>query len=272
MTTTETETPEVEPETPALESGEPPPTPFWQRPNVDRYLVPLLLPVVMIVGLAMFVINMSRVFLAGHGETAVIVGSVLTAGIMIGAALLSAAPKLKSSSLTLVTVGFVLAIGLSGWLSLGSAEPHEEGGTLLPAEGPALGQVDFGTDGLRFVPDSADAETGVWTIHLTSGSGTHTLAFVDPAVNFETIEVAANGDEAASRAFFGSAADYEFYCTVPGHREAGMEGIVTVTGATKTLAEAEAEAAAGGEGSGAPVGEEAPAVDEGGPAGGGAEE
>ena len=268
MTTTETQ-PAPEAEEPAAAIEAPVPAekpPLWQRPMVDRYIVPLVLPIAILIGLAMFVINMSRIFLAGHGNSAVIIGTLITVSILLGAAMLSAAPKLRSSSLALVTVGFVGSIVLAGWLSLGSAAEKEEEGGALPPEGGALSEVQFSTVNLTFVPNSADATTGIHTVTLTSGGGTHTLAFVDPEVSFEEVKVDATGDTASARAFFAAEGDYQFFCTIPGHREAGMEGVISATGETMTLeaALAAVEGAPGAEGG-------APGTDEGGPAGGGAE-
>ena len=236
MTTTETPAPEAPEEhtdeRPALEA---PQTPFWQRPNVERYLVPVVLPVAIVVGLVMFVINISRIFLAGHGEVPVVVGTLITATILIGAAILSAAPRARSSSIALVTAGFVGSIVLAGWLSLGHAEPEGEGGEELAAEGGFAEELTFSTEGVRFVPSEANAPTGIVRITMTSGSGTHTLVFADAATLFPGIETPATGDTDFARAFFGEPGDYDFYCTVPGHREAGMEGVVTVEGEPTTL-------------------------------------
>jgi hypothetical protein len=45
-----------------------------------------------------------------------------------------------------------------------------------------------------------------------------------------------------SRIFFGAAGDYTYYCAVPGHRSAGMQGVIHVTGPTVTEAQAAAAA------------------------------
>src|SRR5690349_12889683 len=74
-----------------------PATPFWQRPHVERYLLPLVLPIVVVLGLVVFVLNLSRVFLSAHGNIAVTVGSVLTVAILVGATVLSNAARLRSS-------------------------------------------------------------------------------------------------------------------------------------------------------------------------------
>ena len=259
MTTeTETETPEVpEPEAaapPALEPAEK--QPFFQRPNVDRYLVPFLLPLAIIVGLAMFVINMSRIFLAGAGTISVIVGTLITISIIAGAATLSAAPKLRSSSLSLVAVGFVGSILLFGWLSLGAAEPHDEGGEALPPEGPAEAELAFNAPAVRFEPASGEGDTGVLRISLSSTSGTHSLVFEDPSVGFPGVEVN-TGETEAARGFFGEPGEYGFYCSIADHRAQGMVGTMTITGDPTTL-EASLAELEGTEGAPPAEGEQAP--------------
>jgi plastocyanin len=255
MTTTETETPEggTEGATPGgpdePTAPEAPPRPgFWQRPYVDRYFTPIALPLLIVAGLVLFVINISRIFLAGHGEVPVIIGTIITVSIIGGAAILSAAPNLRSSSLALVTAGFVVVVMMGGWLSLGSSAPEGEGGAALAREGPADAQLDFTTEGLRFVPDTVDAPTGVVGIAMTSNSGAHTFVFEDPATLFPGLDTPGTGSEDAARAFFADAGEYVFYCTIPGHREAGMEGVLTADGEPKVLETELARLEAEGEG------------------------
>ena len=50
----------------------------------------------------------------------------------------------------------------------------------------------------------------------------------------------------SARIFFGAAGAYTFYCAVPGHRQAGMQGTINVTGATMTVEQAEAAGGSGG--------------------------
>ena len=49
------------------------PIPFWHRPYVERYLVPLVLPVAVVVGIVVYVLNVSRLFLSAHGHIPVAV-------------------------------------------------------------------------------------------------------------------------------------------------------------------------------------------------------
>jgi len=86
------------------------PVPFWHRPNVERYLAPLLMPIVVVVGLVVYVLNLSRVFLSAHGHTNVVVGSVVTVAILVGATVLSNSSRLRSQTIALMTAGFLLVV------------------------------------------------------------------------------------------------------------------------------------------------------------------
>ena len=78
---------------------------------MERYLTPLVLPVAVVVGLVAYIINISRIFLSGHGHIPIFVGSAITLMILIGATLLSAgADRLRSSAITLVSAAFIFAI------------------------------------------------------------------------------------------------------------------------------------------------------------------
>ena len=118
--------------------------------------------------------------------------------------------------------------------------------TLAPA-GPIDGNLPTisaaPTGGLTFAPAAVTVRTGVYSLVFRDGANEqHTLAFDDPATLWSTLTLNTFGEVRGSRIFFGRAGSYVFYCAVPGHRAAGMKGIVTVTGPTVTLAQAEASA------------------------------
>jgi plastocyanin len=226
--------------------------PFWNRPNVERYLVPLVLPIVVVIGLVIFVLNLSRVFLSGHGHIPVIVGSALTAAILIGATIFSNSTRLRSTSIALMTTIFTLTIFTSGWLVLGSSAEKGEGTTPLPAEGVFLKNFDIqsGVGGqLKFAPVKLTMSTGVYQVTLVDATaGSHTLDFDDPQTLLAGLAVSTPGQKDVGRIFFGKPGEYTFFCAITGHRAQGMQGTVTVTGPPMTLEEAEAAATAAGGG------------------------
>lgn len=223
--------------------------PFWQRPNVERYLVPLMLPIVVVAGLVIFVLNLSRVFLSGHGHIPVIVGSALTVTILLGATIFSNATRLRPTSIALMTTLFVLTIFTSGWLVLGHSAEQGSGSEPLAAEGPSTGNIDVksGVGGqLKYGPVSFSMKTGIAKVTLTDATtGPHTLNFDDPKTLFPGLAVAVTGEKDIGRIFLGEPGEYTFFCAIPGHRAGGMQGVVTVTGPSMTLEQAVAAAGGG---------------------------
>jgi plastocyanin len=72
---------------------------------------------------------------------------------------------------------------------------------------------------------------------LTAKAGNVTIDFTNDSSNPHAVEVEGNGVEKETKVITKSNATltaklkpgkYEFYCPVPGHREAGMEGTLTV--------------------------------------------
>lgn len=82
-----------------------------------------------------------------------------------------------------------------------------------------------GTDALKFEPNELEAEAGTISIALTSeGSLLHDVV-IEEADNTEVVE-ARGGTQVGTVDL--QAGSYTFYCSIPGHRTAGMEGTLTV--------------------------------------------
>jgi plastocyanin len=111
----------------------------------------------------------------------------------------------------------------------GAAAGGEKSGE---AEGKPAGSaaLDFeaASSGLAYSSDTATSKAGKVTINFTNPQPlTHDVAIEDSAG--ETIgktELVAEGSD--SEVVDLKPGKYTFYCTVPGHREAGMEGTLTV--------------------------------------------
>jgi plastocyanin len=239
--TTEVETPaEAAPAVPAEPVA---PVPFWQRPNVERYFMPLVVPIAVVVGIVVFVLNISRVFLAAHGHIPVVICSIVLLAILIGATVLANA-SVKTTSIALVTTGFVFIVFVSGWLVLGSSAEKKQSSSTLPAAGPINGTIKIEaapTGGLSFGPSALSVKTGIYLVVFTDGANTqHTLNFQDSSTLWPGLVVNNAGEKLQSRIFFGADGAYTFFCAVPGHEAAGMKGVVTVTGPPMTVAQAEA--------------------------------
>ncbi|HET7121702.1 MAG TPA: plastocyanin/azurin family copper-binding protein [Solirubrobacterales bacterium] len=112
----------------------------------------------------------------------------------------------------------------------GTTETTEKGEAEGGTAGPA-GAVEIEADpsgNLAFTSDSASAKAGKVTVDFTNSS---------PVPHDVTIE-GEGGETLAQTEVFAEASEsvsanlnpgtYTFYCSVPGHREAGMEGTLTV--------------------------------------------
>ena len=93
-------------------------------------------------------------------------------------------------------------------------------------KGPAQKTLDIKGGNFFFDPKNPDAPAGVDAIKLTSDGGLHTLVFAGGKVpHFKLQASSGKSDELKVDLKPGK---YEFYCDIPGHREAGMDGTLTV--------------------------------------------
>jgi uncharacterized cupredoxin-like copper-binding protein len=83
-------------------------------------------------------------------------------------------------------------------------------------------------EGLTYTSDSATAVAGKVTVDLTNSQPlTHDVAIEDSSgKTIGQTELIAEGSDSTTVDL--KPGEYTFYCTVPGHREAGMEGTLTV--------------------------------------------
>lgn len=202
------------------------------KPIKDRLLLPLLVPVLSAIAVGMLAVNISRVFLAGSEDAALISAIVITLAILIGASLLAAAPHMKSSSLAVILGLCVVIVVFGGLLTLGPSidtGESEASGYVAPT-GPATSTVTVQAGaGLTFdsVPFKSNfaATAGVVQIDYT-GEPSHTLAFREPELaGFELHSPPGKPQSGKVELKEGV---YDIYCTIPGHAAAGMEGTVTV--------------------------------------------
>lgn len=198
--------------------------------RTTRLWLPLLLPFAAAAFAAVFIMNLSRVFLAGGPTPALVTAAALILVIMGGGAALSAS-KVRSSSVIMVSAALMFVVMLAGVVASEGAEGDEEAGSggFVEPSGPAVATVEvdaFPT--LNFQSDEFSTIAGVNEIKYIDKGGTHTLAFVEPEFAGFLLEVPPD-DSGKVDLKPGS---YTIYCTVPGHRAAGMEATLSVTRAT----------------------------------------
>lgn len=101
------------------------------------------------------------------------------------------------------------------------AGSDDEAGTDEPAGDGQVLSISS-NDALEFDPSSLTATSGEITIeHQNEGSVVHSFVITEADLRL------VNDDEATIEL---GAGEYVYFCDVPGHREAGMEGTLTVDG------------------------------------------
>lgn len=190
----------------------------------DRLLLPLFLPLLAALVIVLYVANLSRVFLASSDNVAFTIAALVTATILLGAAALSAATRLRSQTLMIILgVAGVTVLG-AGMLTFTEAEGEEEakggGGYTEPAD-PAIGTLAVDAQGdLKFQSDEFTVPPGVVEIdYVDVGGGVHTLAFKE--AEFAGFELAVPDGKNKGKVDLDTG-DYVIYCTIPGHEAAGM--------------------------------------------------
>jgi plastocyanin len=197
-------------------------------PLKTRFLLPLLVPLFSIAIVAVLVLNISRVFLAGDKDVALVMGIVITLSILVGASLLAAAPHLRTSSMAMILGGVLVFVSAAGLVSLGPSLNDGEGGggASVYATGKANSTVTVDAlASIQFNATQYTAKPGIVQIDYTGATG-HTLAFHDPKLNGFLLTTDPGGRKTGKVDL--AAGTYTIYCTVPGHEAQGMHATLTV--------------------------------------------
>ncbi len=211
----------------------------------DRLLLPLLLPLGAILVVVFFVLNLSRVFLAGSGTPAVIMAGTITVTILLGAAVISASPRLRTSSLALALAGAMTLLLSAGLVTLGHSEEKKGGPASAAPTGPAVNTLEVqALPALTFQAKDFSVPAGINQIDYVDKGGTHTLVFTDPKLSYFELKVP--GGPTTGKAGLEAGKQYTVYCSIPGHRAAGMEAKITVGAAAPTTPGASTPAPGGG--------------------------
>lgn len=143
-----------------------------------------------------------------------------------------------------VAVALVLIIASFAFVACGSSDDDTTGATTAPTESQSEGggkEAEGGTagggatvdvaspsSGLAYDSDTASAEAGKVTVNYTNPQPlAHDVAIEDTGgKTIGKTELVTEGSD--STVVDLKPGEYTFYCTVPGHREAGMEGSLSV--------------------------------------------
>ncbi|HEX5711741.1 MAG TPA: plastocyanin/azurin family copper-binding protein [Solirubrobacterales bacterium] len=122
----------------------------------------------------------------------------------------------------------------SGDTTATTTESQSEGGGNGKAEGGTAGgsaalDIASPSSGLAYDSDSASAKAGKITLTYTNPQPiAHDVAIENTGGEIVgKTELVTEGSD-STEFEVKKAGEYTFYCTVPGHREAGMEGTLTV--------------------------------------------
>jgi plastocyanin len=124
--------------------------------------------------------------------------------------------RAAAAAAAVVLASGVVAAGCGG--GGGGAAYHQ------PA-GPAQMTIRIQAGNFYFKPGSVKAPAGIDRVELVGRGGDHTLV-IDGVKDFKLS--VGDGDRDSAKVQFRPGR-YTFFCDIPGHRSAGMEGTITVT-------------------------------------------
>jgi plastocyanin len=105
-----------------------------------------------------------------------------------------------------------------------AAEPSDE----APVQGGELALTSPEAGDLLFEPDALDAKAGEVVLTYTNPSEVpHNVAIEGGGEELAQSETVTGGDSADATAEL-EPGEYTYFCSIPGHRESGMEGTLTV--------------------------------------------
>jgi plastocyanin len=196
----------------------------------DRILVPVLLTVIAGAIIITIIINISRVLLAVGGDTGIYVSCAIAIAILLTAVWAATRPKLPAYSGMYVLAAAGIGSLIAGSISFNRAEPHHESAAAIPfaKEDVIVGQPGGGPlvfDKSELVATVGPNAPGV-RIDLQSGSGDHTFVIEGHESEFKLL---ANPSAPEAGTLVLPAGEYTYYCDIPGHRAAGMHGVLTLT-------------------------------------------
>jgi uncharacterized cupredoxin-like copper-binding protein len=115
---------------------------------------------------------------------------------------------------------FVAVVAACGGSDSGGA-PYKE------PTGPSIATLKIESGNVFFKPTELKSPKGIVTLSLKNiESGTHDLVIA--GLPGFMLEVSGEGSTASGKVDL-TKKKYEFYCTIPGHKEAGMKGTITVS-------------------------------------------
>jgi plastocyanin len=139
-------------------------------------------------------------------------------------------PRAGAQTLAVGTVSVLLAAGAIGSGIVTSAleeEEHESEAEAVRGDGRTLTLAADPGGELRFDTEALEARAGRVTIRMENPSSVpHNVSIEGRGVDEEGKTVGQGGTSSVTAKL--RQGEYDFYCSVAGHREGGMEGTLTV--------------------------------------------
>jgi plastocyanin len=195
-----------------------------------RVLVPLVVPLLAAGLIGMIVLNYSRTLLALKGAPAVVV-ALLTALAVLGGATWFSRRSDRDSTPAVATLALagllVVGAGFVGLARLDEEHSPARKAAAGAVQKPGPPDVTIHAYDIGFREKRVTAPAGQLKIaEVDEGQITHTL-LLDGVPGFKLV-VAGKGQEAQATVTL-QPGEYTYYCDVPGHRQAGMQGTLVVT-------------------------------------------
>jgi plastocyanin len=198
----------------------------------DRVLIPLSIPLAAAVVIVIVVLNFSRILLAveerGSETLATTLAIIVASAVLFGASWFSARGEERSGSNVSALVGAGMVLVLAGVVGAEAIEEERKHAAAEAAE-QDVGEPDLvmtAGPGFKFDPPQATAPPGKVVIEYVNAD-TQAHTFVIDGVPGFRLEVGAKGAKDKKEADL-KAGTFTYFCDVPGHRQGGMEGTLTV--------------------------------------------
>ncbi len=192
--------------------------------NFDRYLAPLLTPLIAVAIIIFYVLNLSRVLLSGKSTIAIIVAVVVTVAILSASSGLSNAPRMRSQSLAVFAAVSLVVLMFAGFVSVGHAQEKKEAAAVACTPIARHLKIPV-TNAIKLQP-AFTVKGGCVEIDYTGPDGFHTLEFIGQTVPAGPLLKSGSGPD-SKFAFMLAPGTYKVHCTVSGHE--AMVSTITVT-------------------------------------------
>lgn len=199
----------------------------------DRVLLPLAVPLLAAGVIVVVVLNFSRVLLALEetvsASLATVVAIAIASSILFGSAYFSARGEARSAGNVAVLASAGMALVFAGFVGFAAIEEEAREAAAEKNGGKPEGPPDVTVTAfdLGFKEKQLQAAAGSVRVgYVNDGQILHTLLF-DGVGGFK-LEVPSKGAKDAGEVDL-EPGTYTYFCDVPGHRPAGMEGTLTVS-------------------------------------------